>query len=111
MQIVYGKNKTEDDYMITKQCRFCKKKFNTFNKKQIYCSNECRKKYTYHKNKKNETRKESLCWECKNACGGCSWSSSFVQVKNWKAKPTKVKCTGGYVDSFHVIKCPEFDRD
>lgn len=111
MQIVYGKNKTEKDYMITKQCRFCKKKFNTFNNKQIYCSKKCSNAFNYNKARKEATRTDSLCWSCKNACGGCSWSSSFVPVKNWKAKPTKVKCTGGYVDSFHVIKCPEFDRD
>ena len=56
-----------------------------------------------------ETRKETLCWECKNACGGCSWSKAFKPVEGWDADKTTVKCENGTTyGSYHVKSCPEF---
>jgi len=50
----------------------------------------------------------TLCWDCRNAIGGCSWSTLFKPVEGWKAEPTKNK---EGATSFNVIKCPEFKRD
>lgn len=49
----------------------------------------------------------TLCWDCKNACGGCRWSDSLIPVKGWKATPTYNKCQTSYI----VKECPEFIRD
>lgn len=32
---------------------------------------------------------ESICWNCVNACGKCSWSSELKPVDKWKATKTK----------------------
>lgn len=64
-------------------------------------------------NYKNPT----LCWDCANACGGCSWSSREAQpVDGWDATPTKVNMTIEHnqprsVDSYIVHSCPQFVRD
>ena len=62
--------------------------------------------------------KMTLCWDCANACGNCSWSDrTFTPVSGWKAKPTIVKGDhrkNGDVkieDSFHVEACPLFKDD
>lgn len=53
---------------------------------------------------------ETLCWLCKNSCGGCSWSSKFIPVEGWEAIPTKINIQDGEsIDSFHVIRCPEYE--
>ena len=52
----------------------------------------------------------TICWECKNATGGCSWTQSFIPVTGWKAtiiKPTSTKPYSTYI----VEECPEFERD
>lgn len=48
-----------------------------------------------------------LCWVCKNACGGCEWSSEFVPVPGWDAKASK-KIPGG---SYAIKSCPKFEYD
>lgn len=55
-------------------------------------------------------RKESLCWDCANACGLCSWSHDFTPVPGWDARATKLynNNKGRFIDSYHVIECPEF---
>lgn len=50
----------------------------------------------------------TICWDCKKAIGGCSWSNYFIPVKGWTAKPTTK--TGG-IASYLVIDCPSFERD
>lgn len=58
-------------------------------------------------------RKETLCWECANNCGKCSWSKDFTPVENWEAVPTKIKeyhNRSSYIESYRVISCPEFER-
>lgn len=60
----------------------------------------------------------TLCWECANATGSCSWSKSFKPVDGWKAKKTTLNL--GYsaysgkpkkAVSYIVKKCPEFVPD
>ena len=50
---------------------------------------------------------DSLCWDCKNATGGCEWSQSFTPVDGWEAIPRTIRDE----DSFCVIKCPKFVED
>ena len=50
---------------------------------------------------------DSLCWDCKNATGGCEWSQSFTPVDGWEAIPRTIRDE----DSFCVIKCPKFEED
>lgn len=58
-----------------------------------------------------ETRK-TLCWDCKNACGRCSWSREFKPVDGWEAVPSKVyQHENCYADSYIVQKCPMFEKD
>jgi len=47
--------------------------------------------------------KSTLCWDCGNACGGCSWSQELKPVKGWNAKKSG--------DSFTVKQCPKFVRN
>lgn len=49
----------------------------------------------------------TICWDCANATGGCSWSKSLVPVEGWKAIKTKKQT----VESYAVYDCPEFKRD
>lgn len=60
-------------------------------------------------------KQHSLCWDCANATGGCSWSQfeDYEPVPGWKAIPTVIHSTleSGRTDSFIVIECPEFKRD
>ena len=49
---------------------------------------------------------DSLCWDCKNATGGCEWSQSFTPVDGWEAIPRTIRDD----DSFLVIKCPKFEK-
>ena len=51
-----------------------------------------------------------LCWDCKKACGGCSWSSCFKPVDGWDAEESIVKDNSGDIISYKVKKCPEFIR-
>lgn len=51
---------------------------------------------------------QTLCWECANATGGCSWSSEFIPVEGWKAVETKKNTL---LSSYVVTECPKFKRD
>lgn len=70
----------------------------------------------YRRTKRKENKKErgTLCWDCKNACGGCSWSRNFTPVAGWNATEgaVKVMCQKSqrYVQTFFVHSCPEFVR-
>lgn len=56
--------------------------------------------------------KGSLCWNCKNALGGCSWSKSYVPIKGWKAIRSDVKTAlHTYVESYFVLECPEYVKE
>lgn len=59
-----------------------------------------------------QPKQPTLCWECDKACGRCSWSKDFTPVEGWKAIPTKIRKRDnnyGYMDSFIVLECPEFE--
>ena len=59
-----------------------------------------------------EPKKDTLCWDCQRACGGCSWSQSFTPVDGWEAQPTKIKCgRRGFISSYLVTACPLFIPD
>ena len=54
----------------------------------------------------------TLCWDCKKAVLGCSWSREFIPVKGWLAFQTHKGEEGRPDhDSYHVANCPEFERD
>lgn len=56
----------------------------------------------------------TLCWFCRKATGGCSWSHHFEPIEGWDAEPTLVgtqKSAGGMQRSYHVKHCPEFEVD
>lgn len=55
---------------------------------------------------------QTLCWDCKHAVptgagNGCSWSRSFQPVEGWEAEKTH---PGGRSTSYHVKRCPRFER-
>ena len=67
---------------------------------------------------KNPDRRKSdtLCWDCKKACGYCSWSQDFVPVPGWEAiivpprgAQMTVKCKS--IPDYRVLSCPEFSME
>ncbi len=54
---------------------------------------------------------EQLCWKCKKATGGCSWSAFFVPVENWVATPTVIIDDEGEIRSYKITACPLFEKD
>ena len=89
-----------------KICPICGKAVPTNRVK--YCSELCAYKARFEKagstkKKPPKRRTLSLCWDCQNACCGCSWSRSFEPVEGWEARPSG--------DSFFVINCPQFIPD
>ena len=55
---------------------------------------------------------QSICWDCANACCGCSWSRGFVPVDGWKAIQKKIKLSGGKTTPTYIVcECPRFQRD
>ena len=65
-----------------------------------------------HMNMNFMTTEKTLCWDCANAMGTCSWSKKMIPVEGWEAIPTeKQQFRGEPLKSFLVTKCPEFKRD
>lgn len=61
-------------------------------------------------------RKDQLCWDCKNATGGCEWSSCLEPVPGWTAEKvprweyantTENKHLGF---SYKIAACPKFEK-
>ena len=52
--------------------------------------------------------KSTICWKCKKASGGCSWSRDFVPVDGWDAKEKTMQRIGL---TYLVKYCPEFEED
>ena len=48
----------------------------------------------------------TLCWDCDNCYGQCSWSAIFKPVNGWIAEKTIVDNQ----TSYNVIYCPEFTQ-
>lgn len=78
---------------------------------------------------RGKNRADTLCWDCRRACGGCPWSASGTQngitrtpkpVKGWKATRADVRMqstVNGVQDlrrtvaSYIVEACPLFEPD
>lgn len=83
----------------------CGKKF--LSRGGNYCSKQCRSAMR----KKREDESGQLCWNCKKACGGCSWSSSFTPIPGWEATPHITdEDNERPIHTYHVKSCPEFVR-
>ena len=72
--------------------------------------------YEMAKTKKTTHPTSQLCWTCKKAVCGCSWSRSFVPVKGWDAVPAKIiNWTDNTrvitTDSYTIRDCPEYEPD
>lgn len=64
----------------------------------------------------------NICFDCANACGGCSWTEidpetdkpRFEPVPGWKAKPIVHRYTDGKykreIRTYCIFKCPQFAR-
>lgn len=53
--------------------------------------------------------KDTLCWKCANACGGCDWSKKRAKpVEGWEA--IRRDLYNG-VESYIVLSCPQFIPD
>lgn len=98
---------------MIKACPVCGKKFNTTNAVK-FCSNTCRRRYQGTGKPQKRRGKETLCWSCENACGGCSWSRSLTPVEGWEAKKIKIKgnfYVGAVLDSYIIKNCPEYKKE
>ena len=69
-------------------------------------------------------RGTNICFDCKNACGGCSWTefnpetkqTRFEPVPGWTAKPVVLNVGAAkgqvrLVETYHITNCPQFVRD
>ena len=53
-------------------------------------------------------QKDTLCWQCKKACGKCPWSKNFKPIDGWEAIKSNYKYNGLIYDTYKVINCPKF---
>ena len=62
---------------------------------------------------------QQLCWDCKNACGRCSWSQSFTPVRGGVAEETPINTLGPgrnqkhyniTRESYAIKECPLCER-
>lgn len=108
--------------MHNKICEFCGKPFKAEHGKQKYCSELCKMKAHGDKDlarkailrelkrQTNPPKNDTLCWKCKNACGGCSWSKNLTPVEGWKAERVYNNVYSQDTVSYRVRECPEFER-
>lgn len=90
--------------MHARTCAFCGKQFLSISITKKYCCHECKKSDALQKREE----KKQLCWRCKNACGGCSWSAFLKPVDGWDATPVIIKDSTGNISSYKIQKCPKF---
>lgn len=92
--------------MYLKFCDVCGEKFYAKSDKRNQCSKDCKRIAI----EKKREELGQLCWQCKNACGGCSWSRKVnpMPVAGWDAEPTIVKDCDGDFPSYKIKKCPLF---
>lgn len=65
------------------------------------------------KNRESAYAPASICWDCKNALLGCSWSCDFVPVEGWEAVKSEIINSAGKnkaTQTYRVVSCPEFVR-
>ncbi len=63
----------------------------------------------------------NICFDCKKACGGCSWSEfdphtkqpAYKPVEGWKAikVPYLIGSGSGIDSTYYISWCPEFEPD
>lgn len=58
----------------------------------------------------------NICFDCQNACGGCSWSIDFTPVPGWTAEKKMIKAGSKrdgvrWIETFRITACPEFVKD
>lgn len=90
--------------MHMKICECCGSKYFSKSNLRKYCSKSCAREADRIRREKDS----QLCWRCKNACGGCSWSACFTPVNGWNAEATIIKNSTGDTCSYRIKKCPEF---
>lgn len=69
-------------------------------------------------------QKTNICFDCQNACGGCSWSEinpetkkpRFEPVPGWTAQEVilnvgRSRSGYGLVHTYHITACPQFVPD
>ena len=59
-------------------------------------------------------KKETLCWQCAQECGGCSWSSlAHKPVDGWAAerRDIYIRNKPDPLESYIVESCPEYVPD
>ena len=93
--------------MNAKICEHCGKMFYSKSTSRKYCTQACKKEAS----KIRQLERGQLCWRCKNACGGCSWSKNFTPVEGWDAKPVVLKDEEGEIFTYNIKGCPEFIND
>lgn len=99
----------KNNLLMNAVCKHCGKPFNENFYRRDYCSVECsRRAQLNRRNNSYVKKKEQLCWFCKNACGGCSWSRSFVPIAGWEAYA--LERDNGTI-GYRIRKCPEFIPD
>ena len=74
---------------------------------------------------KNANSRANICFYCRNACGGCSWTAvdpktekiRFEPVPGWTAEKVLLN-VGSYglhkkriVETYHITACPQFKKD
>lgn len=98
---------------MKKICPECGREFFASTSKK-YCSKRCRSE-SLARRQSYACQKETLCWTCKKAVGGCSWSRSFRPVEGWTAKKTLIRLSPcqkeDVIESYQVIACPEYEKD
>ncbi len=63
----------------------------------------------------------NICFDCKKACGNCSWSEidpetkrpAYKPVEGWKAikVPYLIGAGSGIDSTYYISECPEFEPD
>ena len=85
-------------------CEHCGERFPTIYPTQKYCTKRCRMEARKNRSKEDD----QPCWDCQNACGGCSWSQGFQPVQGWVAESYYIVADDQY--SYDIKYCPEFIR-
>lgn len=63
---------------------------------------------------KKTRKRQTLCWQCAKACGGCSWSSlAHKPVDGWAAerRDIYIRNKPDPLESYIVESCPEYVPD
>ena len=108
-----SKEMNADPGQISKACR------NGYKVKGCYCrfgevSGE----------KERASARVNICFDCKNACGKCSWSAfdpdtgkiKYEPIPGWTAEKVLLNCgwSSGkpyYAETYHITECPLFEQD